>query len=414
MALRAWFPFTLLTLAAVGPWLGASCVVAGFELVPGGGGSGGGSVGSVGSGAGGSGADGGGACIGATWPDPPTTVEPAPDDVEFVAALRTVDIGEADPQLAMQGPSVGYDLDARCTCLGDGASCQKPAFASGDHCDGPGGVDNATARLFALAAPFAKELSSANQSASAAAGNWSLLARVSEFNGTLNDAQVRVALYPSPGLDADPCWPRGKLPSFNGTDAWPVDIVSLEDPVDVGGAGGGGGEPAPDGCAGLTGYDYNKPRFVDAKAYVNDGVLVASLPELGLAFSSKGKMVEFKLVAGFVTGRLENSASGWRIRDGLLVGRWPLKEMFLALTSVVVSGEVVCTDNSIYGLLKEKACTFTDIAASFGGPTTECDALSVGLRFQTEPAKLGIAWKRIANAGMCPAATDPANDSCDK
>ena len=85
-----------------------SCAVPGFDLVdaaaagPGGGG---------GTGTAGSGATGGsGACDNAEPPLAPTVTDPG-TDVDFVAAVRTLDFGE-DLEPAV-GPEVGYDLDAR-------------------------------------------------------------------------------------------------------------------------------------------------------------------------------------------------------------------------------------------------------------------------------------------------------------
>ncbi len=405
MTARAWI---FSTIAAVLGITGASCLVDGFELVPsasgGGGGAGAGAGGAAEGGAGGS-----GGCTSATWPDPPPQPDPGVDDVDFVAAIRSIDFGEGAPDLSEEGPRVGYDLDGRCTCRGAGSSCQRPAFATATDCDGPGGVDNAGARLFALVAPFAKDLSSAYQSELADKGGWSLLVRVSEYNGKANDSAVRTALYPSPGIEADPCWPPGMAPVWDGNDPWPIDVASLEDPA--GGAGGGaGGDPGA--CEGVLGYDYDKPRYVDTKAYVTGGVLVASLPELGLVLSGDTKTTVVKLTAGFATGRLQKSAVGWRITDGVLAGRWPTKEIFAAIGGLVSNGGPVCTDDGVYSALKQKACTFVDIASALGGPTTECDALSLAMGFQAEPAKLGIAWQRTASVSPCPPETNPENDSC--
>jgi hypothetical protein len=324
-----------------------------------------------------------------------------------VVAVRSVDFGEGD---LSNGPLVGYDLDQFCTCQTDGDSCKEPDFASADHCDGPGGRDNAVAQLFKFASTFDSGFSSQAISGDAENGNSTVLLRVRNYNGKANDTQVSLALYASPGLGEDPCWPAGMPPAWNGADRWQIDSLTL-------GVGGGGGSPTGAGgasCAGASGYDLDQPAYRDDEAYVTDFRVVANLPNAGLVVNTGDTLTPIKLVAGAVSGRLEQVGGAWAMREGLITGRWRLTDVFAAIGTFTSGGDALCTDNAVYPLLKNGICQFPDIASELGGPTTPCDSLSLGMAFDSEPAELGIVIEAgPATVMPCPPETDPANDSCE-
>lgn len=385
--------------------LWSSCFVGGFDLVEptaAGGAAVGGSGG--GAGAGSSGGMGGSACGSKQWPDPPTTPDRG-SDVEATMALRTIDFGEGDLSV---GPVVGYDLDGRCSCGEDGLSCNTPD-PSKQSCDGPGGVDNAIAELFAAASIFQDNFTSAYHADRAEDGKWSILVRIRGYNGQANDDQIEVAMFPSGGLDEDPCHAQGTPPAWNGSDAWPIMTSALEEPMGGGGAGAGGnggcGDPEP------AGYSLEQPRYFDGAAYVSDHVMVASLPEAGVALSADGAGIN--LTAGFLTGRLEQSGGAWSLREGVLAGRWALTEVFATMSSLGSDGTALCTDDTSYQLIRDAVCAKRDITAQISGPTAPCDAVSFGMAFEAEPAQLGVIYfPEPGSGGGCPPETDPQNDAC--
>jgi hypothetical protein len=403
-----------LTLGAVGvSTVVASCFVPGFEVVdidPVGPSSasqaGAGGLGGAG-GAGGMAGTGAQECTHTIPKAQPVTPDAGPDDVDFVAAVRSIDFGEGAKDLDALGPQVGFDLDGRCTCDGEGSSCKLPSGTSEkDHCDGPGGIDNTAAKLFKAAAPFTDNASSADQSKRANEGAWSLLIRIKDYNGKANDAQITASLHPSPGFDHQSCVPRGEPPKWDGSDAWPIDAASLQKGTGPG-ADGGGGCPG-----GVKGYTFDKPRYVDTQAFVNDNVFVANLPDAELIFSGATGPTAIHLTAGFITGTIEKGASGYRITNGVLTGRWKLNDMFVSLSSLVSNGVGLCTDSTIYQLLKGPVCNAPDILSALRGPTSPCDAVSFAVGFSTEPAKLGVVWIAETMPPICPDETNPANDSC--
>jgi hypothetical protein len=361
---------------------GGCAVVAGLDddrrLAPdasSGAGAGGATVATTTASAGGAGS-GAGACVSATYPDPPGSGHGG-GALDLVAAIRSVDLGEAE------GSLVGLDLDGKCTCDGEGSSCLAPAFAEGDACDGPGGRDNATARVFAfLAGLFGEDsFGSAYFSERAEAGAWSLLFRVRGYNGTPDDDQVEVDVYPSRG-GLDPAW--------NGEDRWPVQETSI-------GPGG----------------TVDDPLYVDTKAYVSGGTLVASLPKSSLILGSGDNQLVLDLTAGFVTARVVGQGGALRLEGGTLAARWRLADVFKTLSTFRdTSGSPVCTDDLLYDSVKDQICGFVDIYSALASPTDECDSISLGIGFEAEPAKLGDLHPGPTPSDGCSPETDPLYDSC--
>ncbi len=407
----AWAAAGGLVLAIVG-----ACFVEGFDLdeATGGGPTTTGSGGSGGAaGAGGAGL----ACNHASWPDPPASSDPGTDDVDFVVAARTIDFGEVDLSV---GPAVGYDLDVRCTCQGEGPSCIEPDWATADHCDGPSGRDNAIAQLFHDLGAVDKDFTSAHYTESAEIGEDSFLLRVRDYNGQLNDDQVTVSMHPSEGTDDDPCNPPNAQPAWDGSDLWAINAASLN--VAQGGAGGAAGAGGAGGAAGaggqsvpcgLNGHDIDDARYIDVNAYVSNGTLVASLPEVALEFTSGDDNLPVVLKAGFISGRLEQQGSQWYLREGLIVGRWTLAEFFKLIGSITSQQEPICTDSSVYPLLKNALCQYPDIASELTGPTAPCDALSFGVAIEAHPAQIGSVLPAFEAQRLCSPETDPMFDDCE-
>lgn len=409
-------------LSVGGVALAVGCFVEGFDLSEPG--TGGASDGGSGGGATGGGGSGVGACQHATWPAPPATSDPGSNDVDFVVVARHLDFGEAVPAAES---TVGYDLDNLCTCP-EPPGCVEPAWATADHCDGPGGRDNAVARLFADFAVFSSSFSSETFTQSAEEGRGSVLIRVRDYNGQANDGQVTASLHPSPGLKEDPCNGIDPLPLWDGSDRWPVTASSLKHPggggaggaggAGSGGQGGSGGATGGSGGAGggecgLGGYDIDDAEYVDQNAYVSNWTLVASLPKAALLFPMGDEPVAIKLTAGFVTGRIEHQDGLWSLQDGLLVGRWALADFLGSFGSMTSDGDPLCTDNPVYSMAKGLVCNYPDITSTIATPTTLCDSISFGMAFQGPPAQIGAVIQMVDAPVLCSPETDPANDSCD-
>ena len=318
-------------------------------------------------------------CMSAQYPDPPGGTDSPTSLGTLVFAMHSIDMGDG-------ADTPGYDLDYQCTCFDDaGPTCVGESSQLSTYCDADGGIDSQAAKLFELVEVAVGEGNFGSDffSAEASEGKWSLLISVSGYSGAPDDPVVQVALYPSPGLPAPPAW--------DGTDKWPVVSTSVGD----------GG--------------VNDPVFKSTGAYVAGGVLVASMPITELTISGGSSTISVKLSSGVLTGNLVEKAGGWSLQNGVIAARWALSDVFKSLSSYRDNnGMPICTNSGFtYTTAKTVVCNDADILVDGTQPKSNpCDALSVGLGFEADPALFG----KIADAGAvtdgCSPATDPANDSC--
>src|SRR5581483_9709741 len=165
-------------------------------------------------------------CSHVTPPGPPS-VKNAGGNIDFVTAVHAIGLGEQSGS-----PPIGFDLDRYCTCEGDPPSCQSPKKAT--TCDEKGGIDDAAVLIvkgLQVAYGGSSSFGSTYFSNKADAGYWSLLIRVRNYNGMMDDDQVEVDLYPAAGSPATT--PANMPPQWNGTDEWPVTTSSLSDGATV-------------------------------------------------------------------------------------------------------------------------------------------------------------------------------------
>ncbi|MFT3769465.1 MAG: hypothetical protein QM820_28845 [Minicystis sp.] len=323
------------------------------------------------------GADEGGVegCASATYPDPPTIADDATSN-EIVFALRTLDLGES----ATVPP--GYDLDHACTCFADaGPSCVSQKA----HCDAPGGIDNASAQFFSLIkfAAGPSNFSSDAFGAKVGVGVWSLLIRVRGYNGKDDDPAVDVALFPSTGIDPPPLW--------NGNDAWRIAASSV------------------------NGSDLDHAIYTSQGAYVAQGRLVAAMPSVLMKLGGEENTITLQLTGGVLTGKVAKTQLGWALSEGVLAARWKSSDLFQALSTYRDGdGKPICTDLGLgYASAKSAFCSGLDILADpSGAKTLPCDALSIGIGFTAQEAKIGVVDEPPMTTPGCPPETDPANDHC--
>ena len=378
--MRTWAYVALFVPAAA---VAANCALGGFER-------GGGGTTTTSSSSGGSGGSGG---QGGAPPDnchagfpPPPAVTNAGGDIEFTVAMRTVALDEQ-----VDGGPLGVDLDKTCTCQLEGPSCVHAADA--DVCDLPRGRDNVSGKLNQLIelALGGADLSQ-TFSDGAETGQWSLLLRVSGYNGELDDDHVVLAWYVASGWHA--IHPPASVPIWDGTDVWPVSATSVA--------------PGPDG-----GPDIDSPLYGDPGAYVTGGVLVASLPSSEIVLAGSVSTMTLRFAAGGLMARLVGQGNQWAMRDGVAAARINGSDLFAAVSSFRDdSAQPLCTDSLGYPFAKQALCGALDILTNVGGPTKPCDALSWAVGFSADPAEIGPVVAPPAPTPGCDPSLDPANDTC--
>lgn len=406
--------------------LKAGCILSDFERVGAAGGAGGAGLG--GSDAGDVDADAGPdvsvtTCVPRRPPANDPSAADGPSLPDLVFAVRAINLGEEGLTVKSTGEReidpgyepVGYDLDGYCTCLDDAGTqgnpgCNVPSFAAdGYRCDFAEGIDSSMSWFFAQAAVLLDGFSSSGYTMAAEEGLWSLVLRVADYNGEPNDPSVRLYVYntfgvdpydctapadpdagPPPECNIDPMVPFSLTPAWDGDDCWSVTKATLADPNDL-----------------------DSTEAADLKAFVRDGVLVASVPKAGIVLAGGDGAFRIQLVAGVISARIAPAGGGYALQDGVIAGRWPLDRVLGSLSEFKVLGSTLCTNIPYYTPIKLEMCKLAESLSMLGGPTEPCDSVSFALGFQATQAKLGRVCDRPTDLGECTCETDPANDSCE-
>jgi hypothetical protein len=328
-------------------------------------------------------------------PAKPSADDPsdAGDNVSFVAALHTLDLG-----IRIDGgtpPLYGYDLDQVYTCCDGGAESCKAPVTGATHCDENGGRDNSGGQLInTLALLDPSQINSDTISQRLEQGVYSLLVEIKSYNGQANDTQVVAGIYASAGVTTT--GDAGPAAKWDGTDVWTID----------------------DGFV-LNGPDASPvlPNHFDAHAYVADYVLVMQVNfPISLGTSSTGG-VTVTLTGGVITAQIVPAANGqYKLVNGQVAGRWGASGVLGTASSLKFQGTPICPGSPFYQNVKSQICAAADIMAdpSQDNKGATCDALSIGLGFTADPAVMGYVVTTGAAPTFCDAAADAPPDDCTK
>ena len=325
-------------------------------------------------------------CGHAKPPSRPTTDDPGGAETQLVAAATSVDFG------LDAGASRSFDLDDQCTCP-DKESC-KPQAGAQPHCDDDAGRDNTGGPLLGKFVSLSPAFNFEGLNGRINEGANTLLFRVRHWNGLANDTSVELAIFLSrttAPLDDAGTHP---LPKHDGNDLWSVDSASL-----VGGI-------APPYV----------PTYVDGNAYVSGGVVVGTLDfplALGGAFS--GTFIS--LSGARVLGQLDKRPTGYALKDARVVGRWGTRNLLTGMqvvTDPLNPGEFLCGNNPTYQTIKSEICKSADLTTvpQNDNSGAACDAMSLVLSFQSEPALLGPVALDNSDAGILAPCGVSYTDQC--
>jgi hypothetical protein len=301
-----------------------------------------------------------------------------------VQATRLGSLGEDGKLDNNAWQDIGFDLDGVCTgveeCAGDDSppSCKPtvPQISTDGHlCR-----DNTFGRLeyaAALVPELSKKYGLSDDAFNCAlcVGDYNYLFRISDYNGEPNDDQVRVDLYPSPGLDkplpwncADPSWKDH--PCFTPDQQFTVTPESMTDP-----------RPGP---------DLGDAKLFDAAAYVREGYLIVKFPDDTLLWfpGYKALVVSFpiKIQKGIVAGKLTREGDGvWRITDGTIGGRVRESDLVTGFRQLGL-----CEQDSNYPVMTDFVHKNLDVLADGRrDPNATCDAMSAGIAFKAQQILAG-------------------------
>jgi hypothetical protein len=337
----------------------------------------------------------------AGWPDSPAGVPPSTQNVEFAAAMYTVDLGDERPSgiEPTHYLELGFDLDATCTQAVDPTkgTCRLPAYGLG-IIDGKGGIDNALGRLFQTVRNQISDFNSDQYTKTIQAGKTNLLLRLENWNGAADDNAVIVSALTAAPFDS---FAAGSKPQWEGSDAWPIASDSVDGSV-------------------------NQPKFVDRNAYVTQNQLVGTFAELDLRLdiglsSVQDVKLDLKLSSAVVVCTIAPTSmgmSGYTFSKCTLGGRWLVNDFVQQLgqyPNPLDNNRPLCGGN-VYDTFKMGICSQVDLNQTpAASPTAPCNALSVGLTFTTKPALLGDLYALKPIVDPCPPDPhlNPRYDCCE-
>jgi hypothetical protein len=328
-------------------------------------------------------------CFTAGAPGPEDRPPPAGDgDVgPIYLALESMRLGSLNEEGVLDSNAwqdLGFDLDGLCTasetCDDDTSpfSCKPGASTiarDGRHCRDNtfGRLEHAAAGVPELTQKYG--LSDDAVNCALCVGHYNFLIRITGYNGEPNDDNVRLDLYPSPGLErrlpwdcTEPDW--NTRPCFQPDMPWTV----LEDGVEE----RRGGPDLP-----------NATLFDDA-AYVREGYLIMKLPVDTLFWfpGHSAPVVAFPMTIaeGTLSGRIERRPDGvWRMDDGIIAGRSRGSDIIAGFRRMGF-----CEEDSNYELMTTFVRSNLDLLAGGHNDANEpCDAMSFGLGFRAVQATPG-------------------------
>lgn len=206
-------------------------------------------------------------------------------------------------------------------------------------------------------------------------GKYNILIRVTGYNGTKNDDNVRVDLYRSPGLETEIplteckagleppiCWWVSNAP-------WTIDRNGTADP---------------------TSQVFPDAKIFDAHAFVRDGYLIAFLPPKSLLWFP-GHFLDtttfpLQLTNGIVSARISRANDGtFQLTDGVIGGRVTEQDILLGFRQVGL-----CEGEPLVDVAKTAVHSNLDVTADPNAPPdTPCDSISLGLVFSARQANAG-------------------------
>lgn len=338
---------------------------------------------------------------------PKVSDDPADAIAPIYLGWTEIDLGgSAADDGAERWQSFGLDLDGVCTnsasCAGGAQSCR--AATAEITFDGELCRDNRFARVQAMLARIPEigehyGLREETFNCNLHRGTYNVIVKLSGYNGQLDDPEVRVDFYASPGLARLPPWncddaEAADYPSWSASAAWNID---------------------PENLAGAIADEGSLPesKVADPKAFVREGYLVAELPDgAQLRLAGAGhRYRSFALTTRKTvwTGALRQQQDGtWRIHDGLVAGIMltsDLLETFheLGLCQTDADAKQANGTEGFYELASNAVRDNADMLADGRvDESASCDALSFAIAFraaQLTPGALAPSPERIT---CCP------------
>jgi hypothetical protein len=227
------------------------------------------------------------------------------------------------------------------------------------------------------------------------------LVKITNWNGQPNDARVTAVM--SQSIFATSRDPGAPVETWSIADSMTVINGEIYPPPDWDGedvfyARGDG----------YLADDPDQPRVFDNNAYIADDMLVMALPDrFPITFGGDMRAVSFFLAD--VTATIQLSADHQTVERAIVAGRFARLDFLSTLSSAGI-----CPTSRDYMSVQRLLDLTTDVRAiaGTGGPGAECDALSVGLLFETGiRARLGGVIPMVGIPTPCSGVMDGGVDA---
>lgn len=339
--------------------------------------------GTGGAGGGGAGGTGGGGGVTVDLVHPPEKNPDAPAAASMqkpTLAMRTLTLGSGKAW-----ETLGYDLDNKASTADSKDLC-KPAEGakpSAVYEDGEGGIDNSFGKNIL---PIIESLASDAQAQinnSIENGSFSILIRLDELGANPDENGIKSKLYAGAqfvdamGVEAVPTW--------NGTDAWPV-VDEL-----------------------LNNSDIETPKVQFPESYV---VTDATSGARTWVSGDFGTITLNLSIAGFTLSltidhaliSMDLDAENTKGTNGKIAGILKTEQLISELAKVAGSFDPsLCPPSSTFESIAQQIRQASDIGSDGAqDPAKTCDGISIGLGFEMQQALIG---------SVAPPAT-PGDDPC--
>lgn len=325
--------------------------------------------------------------------DPPLRGSGGGDGDEVVFGLKEVMLNQ---QGGEAWRDIGLNLDGLCSlppvprveCLPPNHPDAQPLI------DGNGGIDNAFGgELFPLVELVFPELDT-NSILAGEQGIGVVTIRIRGWNGTGDDDRVDVTLSQSViGMAGSPDETEPPPVFIADHRVWLDEEATMQAP-----------QPLWEGHDWLwlrqetfLMNDIEQPRVRDDNAYVVDRQLVVRLPDrVEIVFSDRDNGIRVRLTDATAIGTFNEDFT--RLSPVTVAGRWSVIDLLDTANNIGV-----CAGDPEFDLLVNQLNTVADVRATpgTGGEGVECDAVSIGVRFEGYRA-------RIADVTM----GQPVPDAC--
>lgn len=335
-----------------------------------------------------------------TYDDRPAQSDPGPDLDPIVFAIyrarhgSTADDVELSPDFN-SWQTIGFDMDGKCT---NSSSCEQPnqeplvetrcKLGAAVPFDGLGCIDNAVGKIFNIGATTETVgqyfgLTEQDWNCELHRGGFTTIIKISNYNGKLNDRDVRVDQYVSVGLQIPQNWTcRDTIDAplepnwwthapWLNTRHWKIARRSI-DPADE-----------------STGDHLPNAIVSDSVAFVRNGYLVAKFPEAS-EFWWNGENTP---VPGFrdvmrnpisVAKIVRKQDLTWELEDGILASVVKPGDMVLGFKEMGFCENMCSAFDQLKNYFNNAQDVLTDLSQDL--PNTPCDALTIAIEFQARQA----------------------------